>query len=105
MFNIFGAFQKPLYDTTIEVLCQNNGITFRLRQATSHKSYTCRHCGRETWVVDLKEGRGNVKVQYIGADQTPRELHPIHLEDNKEQGMAGYDATSGTFILVSQEKP
>jgi hypothetical protein len=101
----FSLFKKPLYDTTIEVLCQNTGRTFRLRQATTHKSYTCRHCGRETWVVNIKEGKGNVEVLYVGADQTPRPLHAIHTDEGKQVGMAGYEADSGTFLLISQEKP
>jgi hypothetical protein len=103
MFSLFAAFQKPLLDTTIEVLCQNVGRTFHISTYVARKSRTCPLCGRETFVIDLKSGKGNVSVMYIGADQTPRKLDMIHREGGKEQGLAMYSADAGTFILVSQE--
>lgn len=98
-----GLFKKPLYETRIELLCQNTGVTFHVNTHQAHKSFTCRHCGRESWIVNLKEGFGNINVTYIGADQSERPLHKVIPE--KQFGLAQYEADSGTFVLISQEKP
>ena len=99
-----GLFSKPLLDTTIEVLCQNTGRTFRIYTRQARKSLTCRACGRETFIVNLREGRGNITVEYIGADESHRMLDKVEIGPHIDITLATVDATSGTFILIEQKK-
>lgn len=97
---LFAAFVSKLVPARIELLCQNTGKTFQVNIHKSRHSFTCRFCARETWVVDLKEGKGNITVDYIDAGGEHRTLRKIHPE--KEHGLASVDATSGTFVIVEQ---
>lgn len=98
---LFSAFQKKLQPARIELLCQNTGETFQVNVHKSRHTITCRKCARESWVIDLKEGKGNITVDYVDAVGTHRKLDAIHA--GTEHGLASVDATSGTFVIVSQE--
>jgi hypothetical protein len=105
--SIFSAFRKPLLQTRLEFLCQNTGITFQVNVHQSHKSFTCRHCSRETFVVDLGEGHGNVSVTYIEAHGNSRKLDPIYPDakgNRVHNALAQYTETGGTFVVVEQEQ-
>lgn len=97
-------FKKPLFNTTVEVLCQNTGKTFHIHTSSAHMSRTCR-CGRETFVVDQGPTRGDVRVTYVNSnDESPRQLVKVDPTDKHTKvSVAQYYADSGTFILVSQE--
>lgn len=106
-FNPFSAFSKPLLQTRLEFLCQNTGITFQVNVHQSHKSFTCRYCSRETFVVDLGEGKGNVTVKYIEAHGLSRNLDPVFPDEEGHRlpnSLAQYTETGGTFVVVSQEE-
>lgn len=98
-------FKKPLFNTTVEVLCQNTGLTFRIHTNKAHLARTCR-CGRETFVVEQGPDRGDVRVVYTSsADESPRHLAKVDPTDKHTKvAVAQYYADSGTFILVSQEE-
>lgn len=100
-----GLFKKPLLETRLEFLCQNTGVTFQVNVAQAHKSFTCRHCGRESFVVNLGEGKGNVSAQYVDAVGNSRKLDPVQYDEKNPNTLAQYSATDGTFIIVSQENP
>ena len=97
-----GVFKKPLVPARIEVLCQNTGRTFRLNLNKAQQSFTCRGCGRESWVTTLGEGKGNITVTYFDATGTARKLEAIR--EAREGGLASVDATSGTFVILRQEE-
>jgi len=107
VFVAFIGFKKPLLETTVEVLCQNTGKTFRIPTRTAQRSVTCRSCGRETFVVHLGEGEGNVSVTYIDGAGATRQLSKV-VPGEKGKGvkvaLATVSADSGTFILVEQKK-
>jgi hypothetical protein len=106
--------KKDLLNTTVEVMCQTTGRTFRITSNKSRKQCRCHWCGdssgsSEAFLMELGEGQGNVTVTYYGMDGSVRKLDkivPDVLADNRHghMGLAGYSATGGTFILVSQEK-
>lgn len=109
-----GLFSKKLLYTTVEVMCQQTGKTFQIRSNKSKKQCRCHYCteegtgSSEAFLMELGEGKGNVRVTYYGIDNSVRVLEkivPDYNADNKHghMGLAGYTATGGTFILVSQE--
>jgi hypothetical protein len=52
--------------------------------------------------MHLGPGRGNITVEYFDANGGRRELDKIVVEDNRF-GIAEYDASGGSFLLLSQE--
>jgi len=99
-----GLFSKPLYNTTVEVLCQNTGRTFHIHTNRAHLARTCR-CGIETFIVDQGAGKGDVRITYVSSvDNTPRQLVKVDPSAKHTQvALAQMYADSGSFILVSQE--
>lgn len=97
---IFSAFQKKLVPARIELLCQNTGRTFQVNIDRAQKNFTCRQCAKESWVVNLGEGKGNITVTYVDAVGNSRKLDAIHA--GTEHGLASVDATAGTFVIVEQ---
>ena len=92
-----------LLNTRVELLCQNTGKTFFIDTRKPHVKKTCWWCNRETFEVVLGEGRGNVVVNYTDAFGCVRVLDKIDVDTHT--GLAQYNATTGTFLLVEQTKP
>jgi hypothetical protein len=93
-----------MYVTRIEVLCQNTGKTFQIETHQPFLRKTCWHCVRENFDVHLGEGRGNVVAYYVDANGGRRELSKI-IPDEGRFGLATYDETGGSFLLLSQTLP
>lgn len=104
--NPLAAFQKPLLQTRLEFLCQNTGTTFQVNVHQNHKSFTCRFCSQETFIVTLGAGRGNVSVKYIHGAGVERVLEPVIPDPHKpaKNSLAQYTDTGGTFVVVKQEE-
>lgn len=111
LFNLGG---KPLLNTTVEVMCQTTGKTFRITSNKARKNVRCwlcndEHGASESFEIHIGEGKGNVSVVYYGMDGSRRPLEKIVPDEqgggkHGHMGLAGYEADRGRFILVSQEK-
>jgi hypothetical protein len=93
-----------MYVTRIEVLCQNTGRTFQIETRQPVMKKTCWCCNKENFEVHLGEGKGNIVVYYIDAIGTRRELDKI-IPDEHTFGLAQYDSSGGSFLLLSQTLP